>query len=293
MRVYSVIHDNTQRLSANPVQHVANNALPAMDALTLKMETFCTAYLDNGGDANAAYKDSYDASGMSSGAIRAAAYRLVHTPKVAARLRNLKDAVAERTLVSVAGSLMHQLEIVEADPNDVASIHVYNCRYCATGRYQWRDAAELAQALDAFLRSQGTPKPLTMPDATGGFGFDPWGEPAATCVHCLGHGVPHPVIHDTTKLSAAGRALYKGFEIKPDGSIKVLMHDQQAASDMVHRILGAYITKTESKSLSVNYNLSAPTTAQPPMSAEDALAKLRAMGILAAAPIDTTVVSEQ
>ncbi|MGO9991818.1 MAG: terminase small subunit [Steroidobacteraceae bacterium] len=292
-----MIHSDTQELSANPVQRAvipAVEPVPAVDALTLKMEAFCTAYLDNGGDANAAWRASYDASGMSAGSVRVAAHRLMRTPKVAARLRTLKDAIAERTLVSVAGRLMHQIEIVEADPNEVYSVRVYNCRRCATGRYQYRDAAELAQALDAFLRSQGTPKPLPLPaDASPpDFGFDPWGEPVATCVHCLGHGIPHPVIHDTTKLSAAGRKLYKGFEVKPDGTIKVLTHDQQAASDMIHKMLGAYVVKTESKSFNVNYNLTAPTSPQAPISAEDAIAKLRAIGVLAPDD-DASVVSDQ
>jgi phage terminase small subunit len=297
-----VTHANTPLLSANSVQRAADSSIPtetpAVGTLTLKMEAFCQAYLDNGGDANAAWRASYDASGMSPGAIRVAAHRLMHTPKIATRLRTLKDALAERTLVSVAGRLMRQLEIVEADPNEVASVRVYNCRYCATGRYQYRDAVELCHMLDAHLKSANTAKPLPFPpDASPpSYGFDPWGEPVATCVHCLGHGIPHPVIHDTTKLSAAGRALYKGFEVKPDGTIKVLMHDQQAAADMVHKMLGAYVVKTESKSFNVNYNLNAPTSAQAPLSAEDALAKLRAIGALApaqAAPADATIISEQ
>jgi hypothetical protein len=269
-----------------------NTALPATAALTPKMESFAVAYVEYG-DATRSYREVFDcAPDIAPVTVRKRAYDLVHMPKVAARVRELKDAIAERTVVTIAGRLMHQLEIVEADPNDVASVRVYNCRYCATGRYLWIDAAELARAVDAALKSANTPKPLSMPELGGGFGFDPWGDPVATCVHCLGHGIPHPVIHDTTKLSAAGRKLYKGFEIKPDGSIKVLTHDQQAASDMIHKMLGAYVLKTESKSFNVNYNLTAPTSPQAPLSAEDAIAKLRAIGVLAADD-DATVVSDQ
>lgn len=72
--------------------------------LTEKQEKFCLAYLESG-NASDAYRKSYDASGMKSETIHREAKTLLDNPKIAARVKELRDAAAERAQIKEADVL--------------------------------------------------------------------------------------------------------------------------------------------------------------------------------------------
>lgn len=77
--------------------------------LTLKQEAFCYAYIENGGNASEAYRTAYDAGEMSDGAIGVEACRLLDNPKVALKVKSLREAIAEAHKLTV-NDLLKELE---------------------------------------------------------------------------------------------------------------------------------------------------------------------------------------
>lgn len=80
-----------------------------MSSLTVKQEAFCHAYVENGGNASEAYRTAYDAGEMSDGAIGVEACRLLDNPKVALKVKSLREAIAEAHKLTVA-DLIKELE---------------------------------------------------------------------------------------------------------------------------------------------------------------------------------------
>jgi phage terminase small subunit len=301
--IYSVIHDMTPLFSANPVQ-IAVNLPPSTDPdLSTAELAFASEYAASG-NATAAYrKVRGDEPGRSPLAVRVDAHRMARSPAVAARVAQLRRVAAEALNTSVAELALQAHELATASMHDLQPVELYGCRHChgIDGRYQWRDANELCAALEAHLKSIGAPKPLPLPDGRGGYGYSTRSPVNPECETCRGHGVPIPRIVPTAELSAGARALYAGVQLRDDGTVeRVLIEDRTKWADMRNKLIGAYVIKTESKSFNVNYNLNAPATPQAPLSAEDALARLRAIGALApdtpadaSAPADASIVSEQ
>lgn len=277
---------------------------PVVDELTPDMHAFAAEYAASG-NATAAHRKVYgDEPGRSAVAVRMEAHRMVRDPAVVARVAQLRGVAAEALNTSVAELALQAHELATSSVHDLQPIELYGCRHChgVDGRYQWRDAGELAAAIDAHLKSIGGPKPLPLPCARGGFGYSTLAPVNRQCETCRGRGVAISRIVPTAELSAGARALYAGVVLRDDGTVeRVLIEDRAKWADMRNKLIGAYApTKVESKSFNVNYNLNAPTTPQAPLSAEDALAKLRALGILApdtpadaTAPADASIVSEQ
>lgn len=69
--------------------------------LTPKQEAFCRAYIENGGNASAAYRSAYDASGMVENTINIEAHRLLNHPKIAPRLEESRAKIAEKLDITV------------------------------------------------------------------------------------------------------------------------------------------------------------------------------------------------
>lgn len=233
------------------LEHQTSGQSIRRSTLTAKQENFATRYVEVQ-DAVQAYRDTYDVDPASSAdGVRVNAGKLLRHPLVARRIREIQDAAAELAVVNIAGRLHHQLEIAHADANEVAQLRKFGCRHChgRDHKYQWRDPTEFADACEAWTASKVIDRP--MPTDAGGYGYDPKAKANPDCFECRGAGVIVPFIADTTELTGAARLLYAGFEQKPDGTIKVLMHDQQKAADMVHKMLGAYVQRTESRSVSV------------------------------------------
>jgi len=262
--------------------------------LTQDEAAFAAEYARTG-NATAALKTVCDTRGRNPVAVRMEASRLTRHPGVVARVAELRSVAAAALNTSVAELALSAHELATASVDDLAPVEVYGCRHChgIGGAYQWRDAVELCQALDAALRSKGSEP---RPSAAGGFGYSSRAPVNSSCEACRGHGVAMVRIVPTSELSAGARQLVAGVVLRDDGSVeRYLIEDRAKWAHMRNQLIGAYAPfKSESKSFNVNYNLNAPTTAQPPMSAEDALAKLRAIGVLAPdATPDPAVVSEQ
>jgi phage terminase small subunit len=100
------------------------------------------------------------------------------------------------------------------------------------------DIATYDKAVAAKLRKK--PAKPTMPNASGGVGFEVRRDPHPDCPNCIGEGHTRVTAQDTTKLSPQARKLFKGVKAKPDGTIEILMHDQMQARDMIIKMLGAY-----------------------------------------------------
>ena len=64
-------------------------------ALTLKQEKFCHYYVDTDGNASEAYRMAYDAAKMKAESIWVTACRLLKEPKVALRIKEIKEKRAK------------------------------------------------------------------------------------------------------------------------------------------------------------------------------------------------------
>ncbi len=81
-------------------------------ALTPKQEAFACAYVETG-NASEAYRRAYNAESMGANAIRVEASRLLDDPNVSLIVTSLREAAAERCIVTVA-SLTQELEEARA-----------------------------------------------------------------------------------------------------------------------------------------------------------------------------------
>lgn len=80
-----------------------------MAELTLKQEAFVKAYIENGGNKSAAYRDAYDAENMLESTINVKACELFKNGKIAVRLLELQEGHRERHNVTV-DSLTKELD---------------------------------------------------------------------------------------------------------------------------------------------------------------------------------------
>lgn len=80
-----------------------------MSDLTVKQESFCHAYIENGGNASEAYRTAYDAGKMGDSAIWNEASRTLQHPQVALRIQELRKAIEDAHKLTVA-DLLKELE---------------------------------------------------------------------------------------------------------------------------------------------------------------------------------------
>lgn len=244
--------DRGRELSAPPRVPSANKTL---DPLTVRENIFAQWFVETR-NVMQAYRQAYDVPPhLKSAQVYREACDVLRRPHVTAKCREMQDELNAQTIVRAVEILQDCVDIYTADPNELVKLERYNCRNCngAGFRYQWRDALELAAAMDAYGRSlaeynafkpskgaKRPPRPGVPPDASGGFGYDHKAEVHTACPQCYGEGIVRSVVQDTTKLSPRARKLYKGVEVKANGEVKVLMHDQMQARDMAVKMLGAY-----------------------------------------------------
>lgn len=248
-----------EALSNNP-----NSALLATDddshvvgkTLTDKQEKFAQAWARTGNKA-AAYREAYNVRPTTvPQVVWVNASKVAALPHVEARYRELHDQAVLETVVSIREALQWQLDIATADPNEIVRVVARCCRHCygKAHAYQWTDDIEFldayTKALDerAALEKSGAfdeAARVKIPDDSGGYGFSAALEPVLTCPHCLGVGHEQTIINDTTKLTGKARKLYAGAEQDRFGAIKVKLHDQKAAWEMVCRMLGAFNDKLD------------------------------------------------
>lgn len=233
-------------------------------ALTPRQENFAVL-VASGIPYVEAYESSYNAAGLARGSLRANAHRAVHHPRVAARIRELQDAVGARALRDTQ-ALVRDLEAaVDADASELVQLLNGSCRRCwgDGGKAQWASVDEFVEACDEAARHNdalppGAPAHLRkpVPDEGGGFAYTFHRDPNPECVGCSGTGVNRIKFNSTADASPGARRLIRGFETWPNGDIKRLhLADQTALRIELHRLRGLHVDR----SLNVNLNASVPT----------------------------------
>lgn len=215
--------------------------------LTDKQERFAQAWARTGNKA-AAYREAYNVGPKTLPAtVWESASRVAAIPHVQARYRELHEQAVLETVISVREALQWQLDIATADPNEIVRVVARCCRYCygKDHAYQWTSDLEFLEAYGAALDQHAEDPKVKVPDDSGGYGFNAALEPVLTCPQCLGVGHEQTIISDTTKLTGKARKLYAGAEQDRFGAIKVKLHDQKAAWEMVCRMLGAFNDKLD------------------------------------------------
>lgn len=230
-----------------PAGHLVDAGLgdPTM-LLTPQEQIFASHYAESRNH-YAAFRTAFPDSEASNSTVYRRACEVLRRPHMVAAVQIIRDQMNADTLVRATDMLRDLVDIANANPNDLVSVEKNNCRLChgVDHKYQWRDATELARAMDAYMQDQAAPKkkgkpPLRMPDPSGGFGFNLHDDPVRDCPGCEGEGIERRIVHDTTKLSPQARKLLKSVEQNADGSVRIVMHDQMKARDMIIMMLGAY-----------------------------------------------------
>lgn len=236
------------------MENTMNTQMVEAGALTPKQEAFAQAFVETG-DATASYRAAYNTAGMQPATIKRSAFDVRHNAKVAARILELRTAIAQTFVIDEAVLKVAAFEIAEADPTVLQHVRVFTCGMC------WSEE-QLAREVSRYLASLGTRAPLEPPDA-----FTPHDDPFAPanprCESCMGAGRIVTYTADTTTLQGAERRLYKGFEITRDGSVRILMHDQMAARDMANKANGVYVVRTENKNFNINASVLTDEHASP------------------------------
>lgn len=82
--------------------------------LTVKQEAFVMAYMESG-NASRAYREVYDAEHMKPGTVWTEACLLLQNPKVAKRVRGLRDQITERLLMTKADVIAETTKLATFD----------------------------------------------------------------------------------------------------------------------------------------------------------------------------------
>jgi phage terminase small subunit len=217
---------------------------PGAQPLTISdHENFAQAHVRLG-TATAAYREVYDPEGLVPNTTAwERGCKLAARPDVSARYRWLRGEALAQSQVKVVALIDDLYDIATADPNELARSLVVNCRHCHGDghEYQWIDVHEFEAAVAKIEReNEGRKRQKALPEIGGGFGFVLMRDPNPMCPACCGAGEMHVIIADTTKLSPKAAKLFKGIKVKGNGDREVLMHDQLAARDQLHRLTGAY-----------------------------------------------------
>jgi len=129
-------------------------------------------------------------------------------------------------------------DVTRAHRHEVERVVACPCEKC------WTDEA-YAVAVQRYMASTDTAAPLPMPDTTA---------PRADCPGRL-----HARIETTPTAELTGPALaaYRGARYRPDGTVETLLEDRLSAVDLLNKMQGVYVTRTESKSLSISATVDA------------------------------------
>ena len=232
-------HSDTQLVSANSVQAgpISIGWAGAAPLSNSRWELFAQHVA-----AGFSQSESYAAAGyrdLSPAVLGVNACRLAATPAVQARIRALRGAAAERAEISIASRMAWLNDVVHADAAELSQVVRCICPHC------WPDEMAYARAVQAYLDALDAATPLPPPDT-------------AAPRHDCPHG-PHQRVElvPTAELSGAARAAFRGARQKSDGSIEVLMEDRAQCVDLLNKMQGVYVTKTESKNLNINATVDA------------------------------------
>jgi phage terminase small subunit len=190
-------------------------------------------------------REAYGAAGYKAkpAAADANASRLLKDAKVAARVAELKTAASAASVAGAAQVLDALWAIASTDANELVEHRIGCCRYCwgIDFRYQYTkaefDRVDSAHEQDRSARIEAGKRDIGDCDPGGGTGFNRTRQPNAKCPECCGEGLGRPVFKDSTKASAAARALYGGVKVTRDG-MEMKLHDKADALEKLARHFG-------------------------------------------------------
>jgi phage terminase small subunit len=212
--------------------------------------------------AGMSYAEAFRQAGCvasTSGSMSSQIQTMNRDPRIRARIAELRIKADADTVSTIAERMSWLRMIVTANPEELSRVEHLPCDLC------WSDAA-IAKAMQAHFspgpfNADEPPPPL--PNSA---------KPQEDCPHCKGVGHKHVVITPTDELSPGARALFKGAMQDKDGVIKIEMHDQMAAAEMLNKLQSAYVTR------SLNLNANVAVHAARDASPEDALKLFEAFG---------------
>ena len=238
-----------------------------MRKLTHKEEAFANEVVRLGVQTEA-YRVAYKPKvGVSAQQIAQMACEIAARPRVAARIKELKDLVVEDVLMDAKAVVRHLAEIAVADHNELTQYRRVNCRYCngIEHKYQWKHKGEFEYAYDQWEEAKeaheerqrkATAKTRFKkpePNDEGGYGFKANAEPHPKCPECLGEGIEEMFVADTRKLTGPAKRLYAGVKMTKNG-IEVLTRSQDSALKMLGDHFGVFKTVIEAHVTSENNN---------------------------------------
>lgn len=218
--------------------------------LTPKQEAFAVAMADPtcAGPTEAMARAGYSTENRSPGAVNVEASRLASNPKIALRIAELRNAVAEPAMIEARDVLREWLTIATADPSELTRVRRWCCRHCygIEHRYQWVNddefAAAVCRVIDYNATKSARAHSKSLPDYEGGTGYDRNRAPLASCPMCSGDGEYDVFVADTRSMSAAARKLFAGVKTTRDG-IEVKMRDQDGALQNIAKYLGMLVER--------------------------------------------------
>lgn len=195
-------------------------------------------------NATEAYKRAGYSTNGKPETINRLATQLTTNVTIAARITELRAAVAAAALANLAGPdgrtfdaqavLREWVIIATADPGELTKSRTHCCRHCygIDHRYQWISAEEwsiaYARAIDENANRPHRSHAKPLPEAIGGFGFDRRKPPVESCPYCGGDGHVSTWIADTDRLSPAARKLFAGVK-QTNSGIEIKTRDQDGA----------------------------------------------------------------
>jgi hypothetical protein len=187
-------------------------------------------------------------------------HALAHHPAVVRRVAELQAKVDQEPVAEIAKRMAWLRLIIAGNPAELTRVVRVPCNVC------WTDKA-IAQAwVDYFATREGTPFQEDRPQAPD------VAQPQPGCPQCDGAGYRRVVLTPTEELSPASRALFKTASENEKGVIKVEIHDQMQAADMLNKMQSVYISR------SMNLNANVAVQAARDASPEQALALFDAFG---------------
>ncbi|MGK9155428.1 terminase small subunit [Acinetobacter radioresistens] len=210
-------------------------------------ELFCHEYLIDLSIKNAAAR-----AGFSERSARQHGWVVFNRPEVKERIAYLKKERAEALNIEQVDVLSRLWGIATADPNELVKYKLVNCRHCwgIDHKFQWRDEDEFEEALNQAIAEEKEVQQempdyqAAYPNDEGGYGYRRTKPPHPECPKCDGEGKGYVHVEDTSTLSETAKLLYAGVEQGKEG-IKVKMHDQVAALQLIGRHIGMFNDKVE------------------------------------------------
>lgn len=194
---------------------------------------FAVAYVANGGDAVAAYREEVNHR-LSASKARTAAQILLGDPDVAAKVQELRTKMEEAAVMTGREVLARWAQAARADVEKIVSVVQVCCRHCHGEHhmYQWRTEHEYRKACAEAKEKKKLP-----PMSSGGFGYNATLPPHPACPVCDGRGTTDVWLAPTSQLTGAERLLYEGAEVTKYG-VKVHVGKPAHYLELIAKHLG-------------------------------------------------------